>query len=104
MEKIVVAISIIIVMIAIGWIVIILLPHDVSAQRATLIIEALPEVKKYQEALAVAGTKAVIDVEDLGDSWNVHVYEIVSDGDLSHTATFGWYTVNKKTGTATKEI
>jgi hypothetical protein len=35
----------------------------------------------------------------------VHVFEIVKNDDgSSHTATFGWYSVNKNTGAAEKEI
>ena len=38
-----------------------------------------------------------IDHED-GNRYVVHVYEIVTHDDISHTATYGWYTVSKDSG------
>jgi hypothetical protein len=45
-----------------------------------------------------------MDSED-ASAYTVHVYEIVWDGgNMSHTATFGWYEVSKKTGTVTRTM
>ncbi|WP_157094464.1 hypothetical protein [Metabacillus litoralis] len=38
-----------------------------------------------------------IDHED-GNRYVVHVYEVVAHDDISHTATYGWYTVTKDSG------
>jgi hypothetical protein len=38
-----------------------------------------------------------IDHEE-GNKYVVHVYEIVTHNDISHTATYGWYTVSKDSG------
>jgi hypothetical protein len=38
-----------------------------------------------------------IDHEE-GNKYVVHVYEIVTHDDISHTATYGWYTVSKDSG------
>ena len=55
--------------------------------------------------LAESGKVATIVVEDGEDVWNAHVFEIVKETDgSSHTATFGWYSVNKKTGETKKEL
>ncbi|HBU28071.1 TPA: hypothetical protein DEB00_03080 [Candidatus Uhrbacteria bacterium] len=70
----------------------------VTQDEAQLEVESRTEVQKYMADLNKLGSKAQITAEDLGDEWNVHVYEIVINGDSSHTATFGWYRVNKKTG------
>ena len=46
-----------------------------------------------------AGSKASFEIQDNGDDWGIQVFEIVKNkGETSHTATFGWYRVNKKTG------
>ncbi len=38
-----------------------------------------------------------VDHED-GDFYIIQVFEVVGEGEGSHTATWGWYKVNKKTG------
>jgi len=61
----------------------------------------LPSGKNALES----GKVATIEIEDGGEVWNVHVFEIVKESDgSSHTATFGWYSVNKKTGETKKEL
>ena len=68
-------------------------------------VQSLPEVKEYEKMLAESGKKATIEVEDGGDAWNVHIFEIVKEKDgSSHNATFGWYGVNKRTGVIEKSI
>ncbi|MEK7618603.1 MAG: hypothetical protein AAB410_05665 [Patescibacteria group bacterium] len=71
---------------------------QVSQSEAVEKVRMRTEVQKYEFELARLGSKAVIEAEDLGEDWNVHVFEIVSQAGSSHTATFNWYTVNKKTG------
>lgn len=40
-----------------------------------------------------------IEVDSVDDKYyTVHVYDIISNDDESHTATTGWYQVNKYTG------
>lgn len=77
---------------------------SISQEEALQKIKMRTEVQKYEIELTKLGSKAQIDVEDLEEDWNVHVYEIVVAGDSSHTATFGWYRVNKKTGNIIKDL
>ncbi len=77
---------------------------SVTAEVAERTVASLPEVQSYAQTLAQSGAKATITAEDAGETWNVHIYEIVQDGDSSHTATFGWYTVDKKTGRVEKTL
>lgn len=78
---------------------------NISQKQALSGVRALPEVAEYEAMLKNAGKKAEVEAEDGGDEWNVHVFEIVKNDDgSSHTATFGWYSVNKKTGAVEKEI
>ena len=81
------------------------LPAEITAESARAKIESLPEVLEYKKTLAASGKQATIEVEDGDNEWNVHVFEIVKeDGGTSHTATFGWYAVNKKTGKITNGL
>ncbi|MFZ2205221.1 MAG: hypothetical protein WAV23_01375 [Minisyncoccia bacterium] len=80
-------------------------PTKITAELAQAEIESLPEVKEYEKNLADSGKKAIVEVEDAEDNWNVHVFEIIKESDrTSHTATFGWYRVNKKTAIVEKGI
>ncbi|MBI5621555.1 hypothetical protein HY933_01665 [Candidatus Falkowbacteria bacterium] len=101
MFKIVFAVTAIFVL---AFLVVNLWPTDITANDARATVQALPEVRQYAEMLTQAGTEAQIVVEDSGEEWNVHVFEIVNNGDSTHTATFGWYRVNKKTGEITRAI
>lgn len=68
-------------------------------------IKSLPEVVKYEADLKKAGSKASFEVQDDDAHWSIQVFEIVKNGsEPSHTATFGWYTVDKKTGAVEKEL
>lgn len=76
-----------------------------SAEEARQKIRMRTEVQKYEIEMEKLGSNAEIEVEDLGEDWFVHVFETVEDGGgISHTATFGWYTVNKKTGAVERDI
>lgn len=59
---------------------------------------------EYEAMLKNTGKKANFDVEYDGDEWLAHVFETVSNGATSHTATFGWYRINKITGEIIKDI
>jgi hypothetical protein len=50
--------------------------------------------------------RAVIEVDsEDAAAYTVHAYEIVDEGrGQSHTATFGWYEVSKKTGIVTRTM
>lgn len=75
-------------------------PEPVNQDKAVEIVAALPEVDKFCRQLDAAGKRAMLDPsEEDSNTWMVHVYEVVDDGDgMSHTATFGWFKVDKKTG------
>ncbi|MCO5297507.1 MAG: hypothetical protein M9921_11680 [Fimbriimonadaceae bacterium] len=72
----------------------------VSEERAQELVAALPEVDQFVKLLRGAGKSAVFDVSLEDDhTYRVHVYENVDDGNgMSHTATFGWYLVDRTTG------
>ena len=72
--------------------------------QALLKVKNLPEVKDYQAMLFKAGTRATFEIEDQNEVWAVHVFEIVENGADVHTATFGWYSVNKNTGVISKDL
>ena len=77
-------------------------PAGITGDGAVEKVKNRPEVTKYISDLVKAGKQATIEAEDGGEEWNVHVFEIVKQDDgSSHTATFGWYSVNKKTGKIT---
>ena len=49
----------------------------------------------------ITGGKPIIEIDSISDeNYIIHVYEQTPD----HTATFGWYYINKKTGIIKKEI
>ena len=75
-----------------------------EAKDAVSLVEQLPEVVEYKKTLQDAGSTFHIEAEDSDTSWAVHVFEVVSQGDSSHTATFGWWEVNKTTGEVTKDF
>lgn len=80
-------------------------PDTLDQASAIVKVRALPEVVEYEAMLKNAGKKATFEVEDSEEEWLVHIFEIVSDGGAtSHTATFGWYRVNKKTGEIIKDL
>lgn len=71
---------------------------EITRAKAIEEVKNLPEVKQFINNLATAGSNAEFNTEDHGEEWSIQVFEIVSQDGLSHTATFQWYTVNKKTG------
>lgn len=62
-------------------------------------VQKRTEVVKYVFELSKLGKNAEFRAEDRGDVWAVQVFEVVDKGESSHTATFNWYSVNKRTGT-----
>ncbi len=76
---------------------------DYTEQHARWLVEDLPEVKAFIQRAQKAGSSVHIDVEpEDSRTWAVRVYEIVDDGGSGHTATFGWYKVDRKTGKVTE--
>ena len=72
---------------------------DISPDEAVAQVRGLAEVKSYLENVP----NALVDLESADDETNtylIHVYEIKN----GHTATFNWYTVDKKTGKITPEF
>lgn len=69
-------------------------------------VRAVPEVVEYELMLKSVGKDAAFMAqEDNTGFWSVQVLEIVKNDDgSSHTATFNWYRVDKKTGTVDKGI
>ena len=76
----------------------------VTQEDALAKVKSLPEVMEYEKMLVGAGKQATIEAEDQDDAWGVHVFEVVTNDADTHTATFGWYQVNKQTGVVEKEI
>ena len=80
-------------------------PHSgIIEQEALERIKALPEVQTFVSNLEENGKSASFRVEDRGGAWSVQAYEIVVQNGESHTATFNWYIIDKKTGAVTKEF
>lgn len=71
------------------------IPTDTAAIDA---VRKRTEVFKYELDLSKAGKTASFRAEDRGEEWAVQIFEVVNQGDSSHTATFNWYIVNKRTG------
>lgn len=95
-----IVIAVIVVILTIGFIA---LEKPVPVEGLTSVeavekIKNVPEVRQYIDDLAKAGSRAKFNAEDGGEDWNIQVFEIVNQGGFSHTATFQWYKVNKKTG------
>jgi hypothetical protein len=77
-----------------------------TEEQALQKVREVREVKEWLGAMQRAGKPPhiVIDREEEG-SFIVQVYEIVQDGpDQAHTATMGWYRVNRRTGEVTSEM
>lgn len=85
--------------------------HGMTESEALAIVAARPEVKEFKRGVASGEAKKrgvsahiVLDRQENGE-YVVHVFEEVPDGkDESHTATFNWYHVNKRTRAVTKEF
>lgn len=75
----------------------------ITKDQATDIVAKLEDVDKFCKLLEASNKRAVFDTtEEDANTWMVHVYEIVDDGEgMSHTATFGWFKVDRKTGKVT---
>lgn len=68
-------------------------------------VQKLAEVQSFTETLRAAGKEPQFLAQDEDDYWFVQVFEVVSEeGGVGHTATFGWYRVEKKGGEVTKEL
>lgn len=70
-------------------------------------VAALPAVAAWSQKIQSAGTtsQAILDVDsETETSYVVHAYEFIDDGGgRSHTVTFGWYEVDRKTGAIRKK-
>lgn len=83
----------------------------ISEQDAVNSVKNLPEVKSWLALFNQPGGKSsiggapIIEVDHQDSSiYVVHVYEWVNQGADSHTATQGWYDVNKVTGEIKSEF
>jgi len=73
-----------------------------SAEDAVARVRALPEVVEWIQHVDAErpDDRVVIEVDsEDADSWMVHAYEMVQDEEGGHSATFGWYEVDKAHGT-----
>lgn len=68
------------------------------------VVRKRTEVFKYELELSKAGVAASFRAEDRGEEWAVQVFEVVNQGDSSHTATLNWYIINKRTGNIEPEF
>jgi hypothetical protein len=79
----------------------------VSADEAIAKVKALPEVAEWIANVTKAGGSPHIDMDsEDAVAYTVHVYEVVKEeGDIpSHTATMGWFTVDKGTGEVKQQV
>ena len=70
-------------------------------EQALALVARQPKVKAFEQRLKAAGKSAHIELDHVEDEfYSVHVYEMVEgDGDMpGHTATFGWFNVDRHTG------
>jgi len=78
-------------------------PDDAIAR-----VAALPDVAAWVQKVQDSGltTQAVLDIDsETKTAYVVHAYEFVDDGNgSSHTATFGWYDVIRKTGAVHRRV
>lgn len=73
----------------------------VAKEQALATVKNLPEVQEFVRLLLPK--RAEFEVEDWDTDWAVHVFELIIGENSTHTATFGWYRVDKQTGAVTKE-
>jgi hypothetical protein len=79
----------------------------ITAEKALEIVSNLPEVKQWEKLFTnpdgtspkTGGKPVVVYDSETNTTYVIHVYEDMPD----HTATFGWYDVDKNTGIVTKE-
>jgi len=82
-------------------------PAAVSGDEAIGKVKALPEVAEWIANVTKAGGSPHIDIDsEDAAAYTVHVYEVVKgEGDTpSHTATMGWFTVDKGTGEVKQQV
>lgn len=79
---------------------------DIGESKAVRLVSARPEVKAWMELVKRKSPRNKVKFKAEGPSmgrYTVQAYEEVDDGNgQSHTATFGWYEVDKKTGEVVK--
>lgn len=81
--------------------------EPVSAEQALRLVSREPKVQAFAKRLKAAGKKVHIELDPSEEhDYVVHVYELVEGtGDMpGHTATFGWYGVDRKTGKITEMV
>lgn len=72
-------------------------------------VSALPEIREWLKAVEAANKNgdqpraANFETHEEGKRFVVHVYEYVGTDEEGHTATLGWYNVDKSTGDVTEE-
>jgi len=79
----------------------------ISGDEAVEKVKALPEVAEWVAIVTANGGSPHIDVDsEDAATYTVHVYEIVTgDPEMpSHTATLGWFIVDKVTGEVRKDV
>lgn len=80
-----------------------------SEEEAIERVAALPDVRNWTRAVEASARRsrerhvARFQAHEEGRKYVVHVFEDVGDEDEGHTATFGWFEVDKATGRATPQ-
>jgi len=71
------------------------LPVDSEGEAIELVLMLYPDLNDWY----LATPESQVEVFDEGDSYQVHFFEYVEDDVTGgHTATYGWYAVDKETG------
>ena len=78
-------------------------PEDIkNAEEAKQAIQGVSSQQAenmIRKALGVPSSTSVVHDHDEGENYIIHVYDVIDDGNgMQHSATRGWYAVNKTTG------
>jgi len=72
---------------------------SLSEKQAIDRVRLIPEVKEWLDLLQSKGVKAFIEVNHVDNGkFIIRCYEVVTNDGVGHTATQGWYSVDKTTG------
>ena len=70
-----------------------------EAKQATQGISPQQAENMIRQASGVPSSTSVVHDHDEGENYLIHVYDVIDDGNgMQHSATRGWYAVNKTTG------
>lgn len=73
--------------------------NPLSEKQAIDRVRLIPEVKEWLGLLQSKGAKAFIEVNHMDKGkYIIRCYEVITNENIGHTATQGWYSVDKTTG------